>query len=66
VAGLGYTGGASVATADTDNDGQPEIILSQASKGDSTVEIYSLSGRLTSSFKSFEDVFAGGVNLAIR
>jgi hypothetical protein len=64
--GAGYTGGASLAIADANNDGKPEIILGKASKGDSSVDIYSLTGKLISNFKSFGDNFIGGINLAIK
>lgn len=57
-------GGVSVALADLDNDGQDEIITGPGKGDNSGVKVFSLAGKLKSSFKPYGEKFNGGINVA--
>jgi hypothetical protein len=58
------TGGASVAVADVDGAGQPEIIVGSGPGHDPRVWIFTLDGTPVSSFVPYDAGFKGGVNVA--
>ncbi|MDD4271945.1 MAG: S8 family serine peptidase [Patescibacteria group bacterium] len=59
-----FRGGVNIASADVNNDGSDEIIVVQASAGDSEVKIFNGQGGFLSSFYAYDNKFRGGLNLA--
>ena len=57
-------GGVNVALADLDGDGQDEIITGPGKGDRSGIKIFTLSGKLKSSFMPYGDKFNGGVSVA--
>ena len=56
--------GVNVALGDVDGDGNPEIITAPGAGAEPRVKIFSLAGRLKSSFLAYDANFRGGVNIA--
>lgn len=59
-----FRGAADVALGDTNGDGKAEIIVSQASDGDTRVKVYKPSGQILAEWLAFAPEFKGGVNVA--
>lgn len=60
-----FRGGVDVASFDYNNDGQAEIIMSQASEGQSWIKVYKYNKKKTvvSEFMSYAPQFQGGANV---
>ena len=61
-----YRGGVDVASFDYNNDGNAEIIMSQASQGQTWIKVYSYNKKKTiiSEFLGYAPMFQGGANVA--
>lgn len=59
-----FRGGLKVASADVNNDGKDEIIITAASSGDSEIKIFNGRGGLLGSFYAYNNKFKGGLNIA--
>jgi RHS repeat-associated protein len=60
-----FSGGLSVAAADVDGDGVPDVITGAGAGGGPQVEVFSgATGELIRSFFAFEPTFRGGVSIA--
>ncbi len=59
-----FRGAADIALGDTNGDGKNEIIVSQASDGDTRVKVYKPSGQVLAEWLAFAPEFKGGVNVA--
>ena len=59
-----FRGTADLDLGDTDGDGQDEIIVSQASDGDTRIKVYKPSGKIVAEWLAFAPEFKGGVNIA--
>lgn len=57
-------GGVNVAAGDFNGDGQTEIVTAPGPGTEPRIKIFSLSGRLESSFLAYDSKFNGGVNVA--
>lgn len=58
-------GGVSVALGDVDSDGQTEVVTG-AGKGDEpTVKIFTVAGKLKTSFLAYDKRFRGGIEIAV-
>lgn len=62
--GQNFKGEVNFASADVDNDGQPEIITAAGPGGGPHLRIFNQQGRLLGQFFAFDNSFRGGVNLA--
>ncbi len=58
-------GGVSVALGDVDGDGQNEIITAPGAGQEPMIKIFSLAGRLKTSFLAYGQDFKGGVNVTV-
>jgi len=58
-----FRGGVNLAIADINNDGKDEIIVAQASNGNSEIKIFNGKGGFLGSFYAY-DKFKGGINIA--
>lgn len=59
-----FTGGASVAVADVNGDGQVEYIVGAQAGGGPMVQIFTHDGGLLTSWFAFPKTFSGGINVA--
>lgn len=59
-----FRGDADIDLGDTNGDGQDEIIVSQASNGDTRVKVYQPNGKVLAEWLAFAPEFKGGVNIA--
>ncbi len=60
-----FRGTSDIALGDTNGDGKSEIIVSQASDGDTRVKVYKPSGQVLVEWLAFAPEFKGGVNVAV-
>lgn len=58
-----FTGGVVVATADTDGDGELEIITAPHSSGGPHVRIFDMAGNLEGQFMAYDPNYRGGLNI---
>ncbi len=63
--GLPFTDGLTVAAGDTDGDGSPEIVAGRVAGSEPIVRVFSLDGRVKSTFHAYDKRFRGGVSIAV-
>ena len=62
--GAGFKGGASVAVADFNRDGLPELVVGAGPGGGPHVRIFNTDGDVVGSFFAYAPIFSGGVSVA--
>ena len=60
-----FTGGVNVAAGDFNHDGKAEIVTGAGSSGGPHVRVFDYAGNVISQFFAFNQVFTGGVNVAV-